>query len=196
MVNYCKVSKENLKYPIPEFVLSNKVFIAGGAIRDSLINLKYSDIDVFGTNRKDLDKFITENLSDYRIVFDAPNMKTYKKGDIKVQVILREFSSIEDCLNYFDFTICQFAYNGTEIICNPESLIHLNNKRLVINNLDGQFLADTLRRMQKYIQKGYLACSGTIKTILEKAITLKKEDLEAQLEFYPNGSKRKIIRFD
>lgn len=188
-----EISKENLLYPLPELNL-DKVWIAGGAVRSSLLGEKYSDIDVFGQTKEDLNAFV-ETLNGYKLVYNSENLRTYKKGNDKVQVIFREYKSIKECLNSFDYTICQFAMNNDGLYCMPDSLIHLFRKRLVVNQINLDYAADSLRRMQKYIKRGFTICDGGIAQIMEAVRGATDEQIENAFSFYPDGTAR-VIRFD
>src|SRR5690554_2647538 len=188
-----QIPKENLLYPLPELNLEN-VFIAGGALRSSLIDERYSDIDIFSTENKYLDEFM-ETLTDWELVYDAEKLKTLRKGNDKIQLIFREYESIESCLDTFDFTICQFAMNNEGLFCNPESLIHLFRKRLVVHKINPEWAYDTLRRLQKYIKAGFTICDGGLADIVSAIREATDEQIENGLSIYPDGTKR-IIRFD
>lgn len=188
-----QIGKENLLYPLPELNLEN-VFIAGGALRSSLLNERYSDIDIFSTENKYLDEF-QETLSEWELVYDAEKLKTLKKGNDKIQLIYREYESIEVCLDSFDFTICQFAMNDKGLYCNPESLIHLFRKRLVVHKINPEWAYDTLRRMQKYIKAGFTICDGGLIDIVNAIREASDEQIENGFSLYPDGTTR-IIRFD
>lgn len=202
---YCEMSKDLLITKLPKFNYMGEgdsrlnVVIAGGAVRDSLFGDQFSDIDIFGLTEQELDKFVEQNLSSkngYRQVYFNKNLRTYKKGKVKVQVIYREYESLNEILDKFDFTVCQFMYDGEKIICNPQSILDVNHKRIVINHLDPLFVFDSLRRVQKYIQKGYSICNGGIKCILDKCRELTQEQYDENVEFYPNTEEYRIIRFD
>lgn len=188
-----QINKENLLYPLPELNLEN-VFIAGGALRSSLLNERYSDIDIFSTENKHLDEF-QDTLSEWELVYDAEKLKTLKKGNDKIQLIYREYESIESCLDSFDFTICQFAMNNEGLYCNPESLIHLFRKRLVVHKINPEWAYDTLRRLQKYIKAGFTICDGGLIDIVSAIREASDEQIEDAFSLYPDGTKR-IIRFD
>ncbi len=193
MSELTKITKDNLLYKLPEFV-HDDTWIGGGAIRDSLINIRYTDIDIFGVSREKLDLFIENNLKDCKQVYNSDLLKTYIKGRDKIQVIYRFSESVESCLQRFDFTICQFAYDGKDVYCNPQALLDIYRKRIVINNLDASVLG-SMKRLQKYIQKGYTICDGGLLQFAEKIRSATQEEIDTALEFYPDGSRR-IIRFD
>lgn len=204
MKNYCELPKEQLITKLPNFTFMNdeqkiNVVIAGGSIRDSLIGQDYNDIDIFGLTKEDLDLFVKLNLTNghgYKLVYFNDNLRTYRKGKIKVQIIYREYEKLTDIIDTFDFTVCQFMYDGDKVICNPSSIIDVYHKRIVINNIQPLFVLDTFRRVQKYIQKGYSICNGGIKDIMDKCREISKEEYDMNVEFYPNTDEVRIIRFD
>lgn len=204
-MEYCELPKDSLLTKLPNFVYVGEdkkglnVVIAGGAIRDSLFGDDYSDIDIFGLTKEGLDLFVKLNLSKsqgYKMVYFNENLRTYRKGKIKVQIIYREYEKLTDIIDSFDFTVCQFMYDGEKVICNPSGLLDVYHKRIVINHLEPLFVFDSLRRVQKYIQKGYTICNGGIKDILDKCRGLTQEQYDENVEFYPNTNEYRIIRFD
>ena len=204
-MKYCELPKESLLTKLPNFVYvvdvkgSMNVVIAGGAIRDSLFGDEYSDIDIFGLTKEGLDLFVKLNLSKsqgYKMVYFNENLRTYRKGKIKVQIIYREYEKLTDIIDSFDFTVCQFMYDGDKVICNPSGLLDVYHRRIVINHLEPLFVFDSLRRVQKYIQKGYTICNGGMKDILDKCRGLTQEQYDENVEFYPNTNEYRIIRFD
>ena len=206
-MEYCELPKDGLLTKLPNFVYVRdeekkermNVVIAGGAIRDSLFGDEFSDIDIFGLTKEDLDLFVKLNLTKghgYKLVYFNDNLRTYRKGKIKVQIIYREYEKLTDIIDLFDFTVCQFMYDGEKVICNPSALLDVYHKRIVINHLEPLFVFDSLRRVQKYIKKGYTICNGGIKDILDKCRGLTQEEYDENVEFYPNTEEYRIIRFD
>ena len=206
-MEYCELPKDSLLTKLPNFVYVRdeekkermNVVIAGGAVRDSLFGDEFSDIDVFGLTKEDLDLFVKLNLTKghgYKLVYFNDNLRTYRKGKIKVQIIYREYEKLTDIIDLFDFTVCQFMYDGEKVICNPSALLDVYHKRIVINHLEPLFVFDSLRRVQKYIKKGYTICNGGIKDILDKTRELTQEQYDENVEFYPNTEEYRIIRFD
>jgi hypothetical protein len=201
-MRYSEISKDRLITKLPKFDFDGgkmNVVIAGGCIRDCLFGEKYNDIDIFGLTKEGLDKFVELNLSKvkgYRLVYFNDNLRTYKKGNVKVQIVYREYETLDSILDSFDFTVCQFMYDGERVLCNPDSLLDVYHKRIVINHIDSLFVLDTFRRVQKYIQRGYSICNGGIKEIMDKCRSITQEEYDENLEFYPNTDEIRIIRFD
>ncbi len=194
-----KISKDNLRRQLPEFQYGS-CWLGGGAVRDSILLEKYSDIDIFGSSKEGLDTFIDANLKECKEIFTSDRMRTFTKGNDKVQVIYILSETIEKCLDSFDFTLCQFAYDGNSVYCNPQSLVDIFRKRIVIHKLSNEFVIDSLRRMQKYIKKGYTICNGGLATFIETIRQATPEQIENQMDFYPDTKEgkriRRIMRFD
>jgi hypothetical protein len=188
-----KINTNNLKIPFPKFEYCG-CWIAGGCIRSSILNEQWSDIDVFGPTDM-LDEFVKTNLLNAKQVHKSKLMSTYKLEGNKIQVIYREYDSMPECLNSFDYTITQFAFDGSHLWCNPDALIHLFERRLVVHRIHPEFAIDSLRRMQKYIKKGFSICDGGITDLVNGIRTLTDEQVKEQVTFYPGGGMR-IGRFD
>lgn len=189
-----EINIENLKTPLPKLNLG-KCWIAGGAIRDSLLGVEYSDVDIFGKT-EDLIEFTKNNLTGTKQVFDSQYVKTYIRDGVKIQVIFRDYTNILACLDSFDYTICMLAYDGDKLYADSNALIHLFNRRLVINKLNPDFVVSSLERLQKYIQKGFTICNGGLKQIVEGLRNAQPVQIENQFEYYPGSGTLRIRRFD
>lgn len=194
-MNIVKLSKDNLRIKIPDFIYGD-CFIAGGAIRDSILLEKRTDIDIFGATKEKLDAFIEANLKDAKEVYTSDRMRTFIKDGNKIQVIYIYYASIAAALDSFDFTLCQFAYDGKDVYCNPQSLLDIFRKKIVIHKLNKEFAIDSLRRVQKYIKKGYTICNGGWKQFIDTIRDATQEEINNQMDFYPDGKTPRIIHFD
>ena len=189
------ISVQNLKTKLPIFnLLAYNVWMAGGVVRDCIIGEKYSDVDIFGSETN-LDRFKAAELKDFKLVHESDLLETYQKDDLKVQLIYRDFESPEECIQSFDYTICMFAYDGVRIICEADAILHLFNKKLVVNKLSPEYVVSSLERMQKYIKKGYTICAGGIQELVSGIRFANQEQINSQFKYYPNGDVR-IIYFD
>lgn len=185
------------------FELPDGVWVAGGAVRDSLIGEKWSDIDVFGCDKESIDKYASYVSSNGgKLVYDALSLKTYMWHGEKIQFIYDYYSStIDELFAKFDFTVCQFAimkdassekYSNIAVCANPECLIDLFRKRLVLTEKFSSPIS-TLKRLQKYIQKGYTICDGGIIAIANKISGMAPQQIQSSMEFYPDGTPRIIM---
>lgn len=165
---------------------SKGTWLAGGAIRRTIIKQTLdSDLDYFFDSRQSLDAFKVriEKLAESKEV----KILSFKENEhnisweieilgwsdkqvsnkIKIQAIFISFYKDEkELLELFDFTICQFCYDGETLYCGDYSLWDLSRKRLVINTLTHPVA--TLRRLLKYGSQGFYACNGCLADILRR----------------------------
>ena len=98
-----------------------------------------------------------------------------------IQLLRMSFEpAIDAVLDSFDFTICQFGFDGSDLVCGPFSLWDLARKRLAMHKIT--FGASSVRRMTKYSKQGFTFCQGTIVTILE-AIAKDPTKIQAEVDY-------------
>lgn len=197
MIDLCNLKSDRMRTSLAGFHLEKhpNVWIAGGAVRDSVIGDTIKDIDVFGTNAESLDKFIEEELKNYTRLRDTELLKEFKQGDWRVQVVYRFYVGIKECLDSFDFTICQFAYDGDKVFTTPESITDSFRKRLVVHSIQKDFTMDSFRRVVKYVKKGYTICNGGLLDVARSIQLLSPAEMEDQIIRYPDGT-ISPLRFD
>lgn len=167
-------------------------WIAGGAVRRPVAGgtPKDSDFDYFFKDEKQLEDFrgrmerlgLTKLYSnDFNETFSGKLKVDGKDTQVKVQAIkFRFYESLSDVLDSFDFTICQFGWNGCDVYFNPCSIIDVANKRLVVHKIS--FGVSTMRRLVGYSKQGYYACSGALEAIL-KAIAQDDSLIRSDVEY-------------
>lgn len=148
-------------------------WIAGGALRRTLLRQEPdSDFDFFFRD--------ADQLSAFTDALDRMGMEKVKEtehhvhfrgrvGDcalpIDIQCIRFAFyADAEAVIDSFDFTICQFAFDGTHIAFGPYSLWDLGRKRLAVHKVT--FPVSSMRRVLKYATQGFKACNGCLATLL------------------------------
>lgn len=152
-------------------------WIAGGAVRRMITDgvLGDGDIDYFFNNQAQFDAFCTymreqnkagmiviikETRNEHNLQFKISiPAKQNKLIDIQA-ITLGYYLTPEHMLSEFDFTVCQFAYDGTNLLCGDTALWDLARKRIVINKV--RFPVPTLRHMIKYSKQGFFACGGAL----------------------------------
>lgn len=167
-------------------------WIAGGSIRRWFTGEKQnSDIDIFCNSDNVVDNLcvklnLTTDINNERYI-------TFKNSPIQI-IINPKFVSMEECINHFDFTICQFAWDGQRIIATQDAIISTLRHHLAVNEIQPGFEVDSLRRAFKYANAGYQPCMGTIR---DMAISLQREeiDINKQVEISPGG-KMRIPKWD
>jgi hypothetical protein len=161
---------------VSDGLMGAKCWVAGGFIRRWFNNLKQdSDIDLFFTN-----------IEFYNLVCEALNARTiepvkvnqfnqmYKikvddKWTIPVQAICHQYyPNISELLDSFDFTICQFAYDGFTIHTTENAVLDCTRKRLVPHKI--KYGVSSLRRIIKYSQQGYYMCGGAASSFLTQIV--------------------------
>lgn len=200
-----EISENRFEYTFDDLELPDGTFIAGGAIRDSLIGEDPKDIDVFGTDDDFLQQF--EYHNDLRAECDELYETTQPDSDQlrlntfyfndrpNIQTILDKYMELPELLSQFDFTINQFAKTNDGFYACGDSIVDLYNRNLIFNNIESDYVLNLLERVQKFIQKGYTLCSGQWLRLVEELDSMDMDEVEDSFEFYPDGSVR-TIRFD
>ena len=154
--------------------LGNGVWLVGGAIRRTIIGKEIdSDLDIVFSSKENKDKFHAALSSAGFVPTEVgTNTNWLHPGikNVKVQTIyLRYYNSPEEIFSTFDFTICQFAFDGNSLYCGECALFDLANRRLVPNNI--MYASASLRRIIKYSKQNFYLCSGAASEFLRKVIS-------------------------
>ena len=162
-------------------------WLAGGALRRTISGVKAeSDFDFFFKSEDHKDSFceaIIENYGFKQTKKTQHHSQFEHTGEQGVNTVVQAIhfiypQTVEELLEAFDYTICQFAFDGSTLYTTPEALWDLARKRLVINKVT--YPVSTLRRMIKYSSQGYYACGGCMKDLLQKSLT--NPDAMSQLD--------------
>lgn len=173
-------------------------WIAGGAVRDYFARMHTaSDIDVFFPSveaYKEGKKSLTK--ARWKVIYSHEHVDGYSRNNRHVQLIKTHFfPDADSTIAAFDFTVCCAAVTPSGSVLHHEHFFEdLSGRRLAINSLP--FPLSTLERLQKYVEKGFRACNGTLMQIAKAIQELDLENPSANtLTFYPNGQRR-FTRFD
>lgn len=147
---------------------------AGGAIRRTLIKQPLdSDFDFFFRDAEHLAAWEAGLPSSLSLVRETEHHKHWRGPvggsalPIDVQAIrFRFYDSPEAVIDSFDYTITQFAFDGTNLITTPTALWDLGRKRLAIHKIT--YPVATMRRLLKYTHQGFTACNGCLATLLRE----------------------------
>jgi len=145
-------------------------WIAGGSVWKAIEGLTLDcDIDFFFTSPQQFEvylrimksvpygpKIIKETSNGYNTTFD---FHIYEKGKInktqKVQFICAVFSeTIEALIDSFDFTVCQFAFDGKTLYTGDNSFTHLKERKIILNNVFDVYAS--MIHLKKYIDRGFV----------------------------------------
>ncbi len=168
--------------------LNNRLWIAGGSVRDYFSEGFISkDVDFFCVDRKAMAELIKILRSKYQYKAYLITKNAIKGcgiihgKNIDIDVVKKPFTNPIECIDAFDFTVCCLAVNSDNFYYHKSSIFDLIRKRLVIHKLPHPI--DTLKRLNKYIEKGFKACNGTLLT-LAKEISKQDTNNEDLFTFY------------
>ena len=167
-------------------IATNGPWLAGGALRRTLLRQPLeSDFDFFFASQGQFEQFCDDvkrngawkvSSNDHNTTFRLPSVAPQSTGpdefsayqpEIEVQAITtRWYDSPEAVIDSFDFTICQIAYDGTDLIFGDYTLWDLGRRRLVPHRLT--YATASLRRLLKYTKQGFTICSGGLSNMLEQ----------------------------
>ena len=128
-----------------------------------------SDVDIFCRSLEQYDMLV-KNIGLKPIVENEHNI-TYllpvnKEKSIKLQIVkIGTYNSVLELISFFDFTLCQLAYDGEMLYSGEFTLFDLMRKRIVINKIT--YPVASLRRLIKYTNQGFYACNGCLTQFLE-----------------------------
>lgn len=150
-------------------------WLAGGALRRTICGqVPDSDFDFFFRNEEQLKRFKgrLEDEDNLRLHLENEHQIEFRgtidDEPVKIQLIrFAYYKTAEQVIDSFDFTICQFVFDGMTLTCGDYSLWDLARKRLAIHKVT--YPLSTMRRVLKYTNQGFTACSGCL-TALLKAI--------------------------
>lgn len=177
--------------PPVELPDDKSVWLCGGCIRSWFTgDEKTKDIDVFAKNQPSLDNFRRLNrIEDSHLSWKHDRADTYRFRDAPIQLIKVFSDDILTTLDKFDYTICQFGYDGEIIYSTVQAVWSVLTKRLSVHQIQTGYELDSIRRAFNYQKRGYEVCSGTIlelaKAILNSnpdAITKQNQQLSPSFQ--------------
>lgn len=169
----------------------NGPWLAGGAIRKTLAGeVLDSDYDFFFKDEEQMKRaseflgchanFISVKENEYNKCFKLFSQLDHLK-EITIQLIhFQYYETLEECLNSFDYTICQMGFDGTNLVFGDYTLYDFARKRLVVNKIT--YPVGSLRRLIKYTKQGFYACDGTLGEFLQTVID-NRDDLNFKVTY-------------
>lgn len=144
-------------------------WLGGGALRRTISGLSPdSDFDFFFASKEQLadftSKLAAQGFTKKRETEHHEQWEGYSEKaerTIAVQCIrFQYYPSPDEVLDSFDFTVCQFAFDGEHIFAGEYAMWDLGRKRLSINKVT--FPLSSMRRLLKYTRQGFTACDGCL----------------------------------
>jgi hypothetical protein len=155
-------------------------WIVGGTIRRLLAGEKLTtDIDVMFKNEAQYEDYCAWlREAGAQIVDESPRQSTYQYEGWEIQPIKASFSNtLRQTLEKFDFTICQFGFDGENLIWGDHSMEHLKEKRLEF--IGTQDHVSTMRRAFKYANQGFFMDHKSIGKFLKDVTNKTSQVVEA-----------------
>lgn len=151
-------------------------WLAGGSLRRAISgNNLESDFDFFFKDELQFKTFEVNLELGYVKVKETDHHVQYRgysdvlERNIDIQLIkFQYYNTAQEVLDSFDYTICQVVFDGVDLHVGEYTLWDIANKRLAINKIT--FPLSTLRRLLKYTNQGYTACSGCLNSILQLTV--------------------------
>lgn len=153
-----------------------KMWIAGGFIRDLMMGVRPRDVDIFFPTKEDADLAMERLAGNFDSPYENKNSVSYDinygKKTIRADLVHGLlFKDPEETINSFDFTVaCGYAAwdgkSGVTVGLLETMLLDLPSRSLRINALP--MPEATMRRVAKYVKKGFIPCQGTMYDIYKK----------------------------
>lgn len=159
-------------------------WVAGGACiqwyQGKEVGLSDIDVWVSSSRQYEMTKRKLESKS-FSVIYESENAVTYihkvnifnytniangvvpvqvnnKFSDLRIQVIKKNYQTVQDVINDFDFTVCQIATDGTNFVFGPKTREHIDKKILETTKIKESLH----RRFAKYYSYGYEPTEKTI----------------------------------
>lgn len=147
-------------------------WLAGGSVLSWYNNepVGLGDFDIFFKDLKQFDEMFGRLMRNHAtIVYTSENALTLHltvDDDVKrIQLIRKNyFQSAEDVINHFDFTICQLATDGWNIVASDKTYEHIREKKIVLSKPASRTL---VKRLIKYVSYGYTPEIELVQTMID-----------------------------
>lgn len=167
-------------------------WVAGGSVWKTIekIPVESSDIDFFFKSAEQSERWFRTLLSMpyvHRIVSE-PKANDYNTSlnyhvhyrnfnkTIKIQLIsFAFFKDVAELLNGFDFTTCQFAFDGRNLFSGETSFDDLRNREIVFHNIRDNYA--TAIHLEKYVSIGFKPAASQIQKF-DEIMRLRKPKYE------------------
>jgi hypothetical protein len=156
--------------------------LSGGAIRSYFDKTKIEDFDFFFKTQQELIDVIA-SIDEQKWVFDViyrcPRNRLFSLvlGNIKIQLIYPgfDFNILSELIDNFDYTVSQFAATlDGKFVCGEYSMNDASSKSLRLHKV--KFPISTMKRMEKYVNKGYKCMPSVFVDISRAVIEMNKVD--------------------
>lgn len=162
------------------------IYLAGGAIRRAICghNIEEGDFDIYITNNWKFEE--SQKAYGWELVGskERPTLKMmsydFNIDNLRVQLhYLPEEMTLQSILETFDFTCCQFAYDGDKVHYLSAALEDTRNMRLRLTGTFGRF---TVARSFRFLGMDFKATKSVLDELQKRAA--------AEVWFVPKEEKK------
>ena len=176
-----------------QIINDNNGIISGGFFTSHLLGIPFKDVDIYFSDTEQANNtFLKLFKLQYgnRLAYFNPeakeNLRISLYSDPHALVVpfelmrFKTFASAEECINDFDFSVCQIAYQNGVIAFGKNTIKDFNAKKLRIENINGT-LRQHFNRIAKYIEKGF----SPSKQVFNKLYEYTQNPEKFKLDFEP-----------
>jgi hypothetical protein len=148
----------------------NGPWLVGGTVRRILAGEEpTTDLDIMFKNEKQFEDYCGQLRERGAETIDESDRQiTFSYEGWEVQPIRAVYSNtLIQTLNKFDFTICQFGFDGTNFVWGDNSVEHMQKGELVFLNTNDH--VSSMRRAFKYAKQGFFMTPESIAKFLKTA---------------------------
>lgn len=160
----------------PNLPLLSGAFVAGGFIRAHYAGERPNDMDLYFRSQRDFEAALSriKDFSEWEGVVETDRAITLRNNGKIIQLIRFTYGEPEELISEFDFTICAAALEIMDDIETPPEGVEYLHERF-FEDLAGRVLTYTgsrmplasLKRVIKYVKRGYHICDENIIKIAE-----------------------------
>jgi hypothetical protein len=136
-------------------------FIAGGVFKDFFLSCNIKDFDVFSDSEESMQKFLNQ-IDTEDPVYDTKNSAGYYAYGALFDVVHRDFRSLEETLENFDFTVAKLGVERVSadsstlrVVFHKDYFTHLRNREIVFESSYSTYTLDELLRVLRYYKYGF-----------------------------------------
>ena len=158
-----------------------RCWLAGGALRDYFMGVPVNtDYDIFfpdAANYTLAAEYFKKKGCE--VVWESDNgMKVGYSGK-KYDLIKKYFSSPQQTIDAFDFTVSMFAVDLERVYFGKTSFIDLAKRQLMVNKIT--YPASSISRAFRYYTKGFKMCKGEMKKLCEAMQNEPKKEQQPEI---------------
>lgn len=160
----------------PSLPILSGAIVAGGFIRAHYAGERPNDMDLYFRSERDFEDALShlKESNEWEVVAETDRAVTLRNDGKIIQLIRFTYGEPEELISEFDFTICAAALEiMDDIETPPEGVEYLHDR--FFEDLAGRVLTYTgsrmplasLKRVIKYVKRGYHICDENIIKIAE-----------------------------